>query len=48
MIADGQPGHIDQIKQMNAGAVYRLIDKYGPISSIELTKGAEHWPDSIT
>ncbi|MFU0854973.1 hypothetical protein ACM26X_23095, partial [Kluyvera cryocrescens] len=26
MVADSQPGHIDQIKQTNAGAVYRLID----------------------
>ncbi|MCL7706613.1 hypothetical protein M8368_24850, partial [Enterobacter kobei] len=25
MVADSQPGHIDQIKQTNAGAVYRLI-----------------------
>ncbi|HGM7268965.1 TPA: hypothetical protein ACKQF0_004997, partial [Serratia marcescens] len=35
MIAVGQPGHIDQIKQTNAGAVYRLIDQLGPISRIE-------------
>ncbi|MBA0179133.1 ROK family transcriptional regulator [Pectobacterium carotovorum] len=48
MIADGQPGHIDQIKQMNAGAVYRLIDKYGPISRIELSKRAQLAPASIT
>ncbi|WP_244462258.1 hypothetical protein, partial [Escherichia coli] len=25
MVAENQPGHIDQIKQTNAGAVYRLI-----------------------
>ncbi|HGU2923274.1 TPA: hypothetical protein ACM87P_001074, partial [Escherichia coli O103:H2] len=24
MVAENQPGHIDQIKQTNAGAVYRL------------------------
>ncbi|MEE3649269.1 MULTISPECIES: sugar metabolism global transcriptional regulator Mlc [unclassified Brenneria] len=48
MIADGQPGHIDQIKQMNAGSVYRLIDKYGPISRIELSKRAQLAPASIT
>ncbi|MCG8707760.1 ROK family transcriptional regulator [Brenneria sp. 4F2] len=48
MIADGQPGHIDQIKQMNAGAVYRLIDNYGPISRIELSKRGQLAPASIT
>lgn len=29
MVAENQPGHIDQIKQTNAGAVYRLIDQLG-------------------
>ncbi|EFE94594.1 sugar metabolism global transcriptional regulator Mlc [Serratia odorifera] len=48
MIADGQPGHIDQIKQINAGAVYRLIDQLGPISRIELSKRAQLAPASIT
>ncbi|WP_114195867.1 sugar metabolism global transcriptional regulator Mlc [Edaphovirga cremea] len=48
MIADGQPGHIDQIKQTNAGAVYRLIDQNGPISRIELSKRAQLAPASIT
>lgn len=48
MIADGQPGHIDQIKQRNAGAVYRLIDRFGPISRIELSKKAQLAPASIT
>ncbi|MFP1764587.1 ROK family protein [Lonsdalea quercina] len=48
MIATGQPGHIDQIKQINAGAVYRLIDKLGPISRIELSKKAQLAPASIT
>nr|WP_211185995.1 ROK family transcriptional regulator [Brenneria salicis] len=33
---------------MNAGAVYRLIDKYGPISRIELSKRAQLAPASIT
>jgi len=45
---DSQPGHIDQIKQTNAGAVYRLIDHYGPISRIELSKRAQLAPASIT
>lgn len=48
MIADGQPGHIDQIKQMNTGSVYRLIDLHGPISRIELSKLAQLAPASIT
>ncbi|MGM3173229.1 ROK family transcriptional regulator [Dickeya lacustris] len=48
MISSGQPGHIDQIKQMNAGGVYRLIDEYGPISRIELSKQAQLAPASIT
>lgn len=48
MIAVGQPGHIEQIKQTNAGAVYRLIDWLGPISRIELSKRAQHAPASIT
>ncbi|MFZ4833789.1 sugar metabolism global transcriptional regulator Mlc [Rouxiella sp. Mn2063] len=48
MIADGQPGHIDLIKQINAGAVYRLIDQFGPISRIELSKMAQLAPASIT
>ncbi|EIC84194.1 ROK family transcriptional regulator [Serratia sp. M24T3] len=48
MIVEGQPGHIDQIKQINAGAVYRLIDQFGPISRIELSKKAQLAPASIT
>ncbi|MBU9845577.1 ROK family transcriptional regulator [Rahnella ecdela] len=48
MIPDGQPGHIDQIKQTNVGAVYRLIDQFGPISRIELSKKAQLAPASIT
>ncbi len=48
MIVGGQPGHIDQIKQVNAGAVYRLIDLHGPISRIELSKRAQLAPASIT
>jgi len=45
---DGQPGHIDQIKQTNVGAVYRLIDQFGPVSRIELSKKAQLAPASIT
>lgn len=48
MIAESQPGHIDQIKQINAGAVYRLIDQHGQISRIELSKRAQLAPASIT
>jgi len=45
---ESQPGHIDQIKQTNAGMVYRLIDEFGPISRIELSKRAQLAPASIT
>lgn len=48
MLTDSQPGHIDQIKQTNAGVVYRLIDRYGPISRIELSRQAQLAPASIT
>ncbi|MDP5253682.1 MULTISPECIES: ROK family protein [unclassified Vibrio] len=43
-----QPGHIDQIKQNNAGRVYRLIDQHGPISRIDLSKQSSLAPASIT
>ncbi len=42
------PGHIDQIKQTNAGAVYRLIDQLGPVSRIDLSRLAQLAPASIT
>ncbi|NDJ57461.1 ROK family transcriptional regulator [Enterobacteriaceae bacterium 4M9] len=48
MVADSQPGHIDQIKQTNAGAVYRLIDTLGPVSRIDLSRLAQLAPASIT
>lgn len=41
-------GHIDQIKQTNAGAVYRLIDQLGPVSRIDLSRLAQLAPASIT
>ncbi|PHM74214.1 sugar metabolism global transcriptional regulator Mlc [Xenorhabdus kozodoii] len=48
MSVDVQPSHIDQIKQTNIGLVYRLIDQYGPISRIALSKKAKLAPASIT
>ncbi len=48
MVVDSQPGHIDQIKQTNAGAVYRLIDQLGPVSRIDLSRLAQLAPASIT
>jgi len=48
VVVDSQPGHIDQIKQLNAGAVYRLIDKHGPVSRIDLSRLAQLAPASIT
>lgn len=43
-----QPGHIDHIKQVNAGRVYKLIDQKGPISRIDLSKESELAPASMT
>lgn len=43
-----QTGHIDQIKQLNTGIVYRIIDQHGPISRIALSKQASLAPASIT
>ncbi|MCW2254635.1 transcriptional regulator of PTS gene [Providencia alcalifaciens] len=43
-----QTGHIDQIKQLNTGIVYRIIDQYGPISRIALSKQSQLAPASIT
>lgn len=43
-----QPGHIDQIKQINTGRVYKLIDQFGPISRIDLSKLSGLAPASIT
>lgn len=48
MNREGQPGHIDHIKQANAGTVYRLIDMFGPISRISLSKISQLAPASIT
>ena len=43
-----QPGHIDHLKQVNAGRVYKLIDQLGPISRIDLSKRSNLAPASIT
>ncbi|OTA20102.1 transcriptional regulator [Xenorhabdus beddingii] len=48
MSVDVHPNHIDQIKQTNVGLVYRLIDQYGPISRIALSKKSQLAPASIT
>lgn len=48
MVAETSLGHIDQIKQTNAGAVYRLIDQLGPVSRIDLSRLAQLAPASIT
>ncbi len=44
----GQPGHIDHIKRKNAGTIYNLIDRFAPISRIELSKRSQLAPASIT
>lgn len=41
-------GQIEQVKQTNLGTVYRLIDQFGPVSRIELSKHAQLAPASIT
>ncbi|MGL5949518.1 MAG: ROK family protein [Aeromonas sp.] len=40
--------NIDLIKQVNYAAVYRLIDKMGPISRVEIAKQSELAPASVT
>lgn len=45
---ENQTGHIDQIKQLNTGIVYRIIDQCGPISRITLSKQSQLAPASIT
>lgn len=48
MIVDETIGHLDKIKQANAGIIYQLIDMYGPVSRIVLSKKAQLVPASIT
>ncbi|CAK9884937.1 MAG: Protein mlc [Candidatus Erwinia impunctatus] len=48
MVTLSLPGHLDLIKQINAGMVYRLIDRFGPISRIDLSKKSQLAPASIT
>ena len=48
MSVDNLIGHIDQIKQSNTGLIYRLIDQFGPISRISLSKKAQLAPASVT
>lgn len=48
MSMDNLTGHNDQIKQLNTGLIYRLIDLHGPISRISLSKKAKLAPASIT
>lgn len=42
------PSHIDHIKCINAGLVYKIIDQMGQISRIELSKLSRLAPASIT
>lgn len=41
-------GHIDDIRQNNAGLLYRLIDTCGPVSRIALSRLAPMAPASVT
>lgn len=42
------PSHIDHVKCINAGLVYKIIDQMGQISRIELSKLSQLAPASIT
>ena len=41
-------GNIDLVKQLNSAVVYRLIDRQGPISRIQIAEISQLAPASIT
>ncbi|CAO97379.1 DNA-binding transcriptional regulator NagC [Erwinia tasmaniensis] len=43
-----QIGNIDLVKQLNSAAVYRLIDRQGPISRIQISDLSQLAPASVT
>jgi N-acetylglucosamine repressor len=43
-----QIGNVDLVKQLNGAAVYRLIDKLGPISRIQIAELSQLAPASVT
>jgi N-acetylglucosamine repressor len=48
MITSGQIGNVDLVKQLNSAIVYRLIDKAGPISRIQIAEQSQLAPASVT
>jgi N-acetylglucosamine repressor len=44
----GQIGNVDLVKQLNSAAVYRLIDRQGPISRIQVADVSQLAPASVT
>ncbi|MFU9136233.1 DNA-binding transcriptional regulator NagC [Erwinia tasmaniensis] len=43
-----QIGNVDLVKQLNSAAVYRLIDRQGPISRIQIAEHSQLAPASVT
>lgn len=43
-----QIGNVDLVKQLNSAAVYRLIDRLGPISRIQIAEQSQLAPASVT
>ncbi|WP_439212802.1 DNA-binding transcriptional regulator NagC [Duffyella gerundensis] len=43
-----QIGNVDLVKQLNSAAVYRLIDRQGPISRIQIAELSQLAPASVT
>ncbi len=43
-----QIGNVDLVKQLNSAAVYRLIDRQGPISRIQVAEHSQLAPASVT
>ena len=43
-----QIGNIDLVKQLNGAVVYRLIDRSGPISRIQIAEQSQLAPASVT
>jgi N-acetylglucosamine repressor len=43
-----QKGNVDLVKQLNGAAVYRLIDRYAPISRIQVADVSQLAPASVT
>lgn len=47
-MTDGQIANIDLVKQVNAAAVYRIIDQQGPVSRVKVAEISQLAPASVT